>query len=93
VTERLNCEKHGEQNEAYLCSHLVQTLSDRVPRGLIWSRDAEGSINAYCIGCEDMLRANGGAWTEELQEKAGIATACEACIMPLFDLNQQDRPA
>lgn len=88
MTEKLECEKHGLQNEAYVCSHLVKTLSDRVPRGLIWSRDEDGQINAYCIGCDDMLKDAGGEWTEELQEKAGLAIACEVCIMPLFELNQ-----
>ncbi|MCV0398078.1 MAG: hypothetical protein K5872_18690 [Rhizobiaceae bacterium] len=93
MTEQLQCEKHGLQNEAFICSHLVSTLSDKVSRGLVWSRDEDGLINAYCVGCQDMLTEAGGEWTEELQEKAGIAIACEACIMPLFELNGTERPA
>ena len=93
MTEKLTCEKHGEQNEAIICIHLVNTLTDRKPRGFIWSRDDDGSINAYCIGCKDMVDRAGGEWTEALQDKAGLAIACEACIMPLFELNGQTRPA
>jgi hypothetical protein len=93
MTETLTCEKHGVQNEAIICCHLVSTLGDRRPRGLIWSRDDEGSINAYCIGCKDMLDAAGGAWTEELEAKAQLGIVCEACLLPLFDLNTVARPA
>ncbi len=92
MTEKLTCEKHGEQNEAIICSHLVSTLADRAPRGLVWSRDEDGSINAYCIGCKDMLDEAGGEWTDELQEKAGLGIVCEACLLPLFDINKTPRP-
>lgn len=92
MIEMVSCEKHGVQNEAFICSHLVNTLADRQPRGLIWSRDEDGSINAYCLGCQDMLAAAGGEWTEELQEKAGLGLVCESCMLPLFDLNGIPRP-
>jgi hypothetical protein len=39
-----------------------------------------------------MLRASNGDWTEEMQERAGIATACEACIKPAFALNGITEP-
>ena len=93
MTEMLECERHGAQNEAFICSHLVLTLADKMPRGLIWSRDEDGSINAYCVACDDMLTEAGGEWTEELQDRAGLATACEACIKPLFKLNGTTEPA
>jgi hypothetical protein len=93
VTETLACQKHGEKNEAIVCSHPVQTLADRIPRGLIWLRDDDGSTNAYCIGCKDMLDAAGGDWSEELQEMAGPGIVCEGCLLPLFDLNGTPRPA
>lgn len=93
MSKQLDCEKHGKQNEAFICSHLVSTLADKAARGLVWSRDEDGSINAYCLGCDDMLTQAGGEWSEDLQDKAGISIACEACIMPLFDLNAQERPA
>ena len=93
MTETLICEKHGQQNEAIICSHLVQTLADRRPRGLIWSRDEDGAINAYCVGCKDMVDDAGGVWTDDLQEKAGLGLVCEGCLMPLFELNVTPRPA
>lgn len=92
MTEKIACEKHGEQNEAFICSHLVETLKDRKPRGVIWSRDEEGAINAYCEACDAGLKAAGGAWTEELEEQAGIVAVCEACMMPVFKLNGAEQP-
>ena len=93
MSEKLQCEKHGEQSEAFVCSHIVETLADRKPRGIVWSRDEDGSINAYCDACDAALKEAGGDWTDELQDKAGIGLVCEACILPAFALNGVAAPA
>jgi hypothetical protein len=71
---------HGKVRPAFVCCHLVETLRDHVARGLLWSRDEHGNVNAYCDICDQMLEHAGGDWTEELGAKANVQLICEMCF-------------
>ncbi|MBK8457046.1 MAG: hypothetical protein IPL47_08040 [Phyllobacteriaceae bacterium] len=87
MTEKIHCDKHGDQLPAFVCTHVVQSIEDGVARGLVYSIDDEGCVNAYCTACEAMLNDNGGEWTEELEEKADIKMVCQACTRRAFEIN------
>ena len=49
----IHCCEHGEQEETFVCQHIVETLKDKKPRGFWWSseqaREREGSVATYTL--------------------------------------------
>jgi len=90
MSRLVNCPNHGSQNEAFVCRHLLETLEDDVPRGVLWSKDKDGAYNAYCQRCDNLLEEGGGEWTDELGRKAGVTLICEGCMMKIFAINGVD---
>jgi hypothetical protein len=90
VTGTVECETHGKTRPAaFVCCHLVETLRDRAARGLLWSRDENGNVNAYCDACDQMLEQAGGDWTEELGARAKVQLICEDCFWTIERANGQ----
>ena len=90
MTGAVECETHGKTRPAaFVCCHLVETLRDRVARGLLWSRDEKGNVNAYCDACDQMLELAGGDWTEELGARAKVQLICEDCFWIIDRVNRQ----
>ncbi len=86
----VECRTHGKTRAAaFVCCHLVETLRDRVARGLLWSRDEDGNVNAYCDACDQMLEQAGGDWTEELGARAKVQLICEDCFWIIDRVNRQ----
>lgn len=83
----VECAEHGPVRPAFVCGHLVETLRDGIARGLIWTRDDEGNINAYCDLCDRLLAQAGDEWTEELEHQAGITLICECCFGAIQRIN------
>ena len=83
----VECGEHGTVRPAFVCCHLVETLHDRVPRGLLWSRDEDGNVNAYCDLCDLLLDAAGGDWTEEVEQQANVKMVCEMCFRLIEGVN------
>jgi hypothetical protein len=89
VTEFVECREHGKSRPAYVCAHLVQTLRDQLPRGVIWRRDDDGCVNAYCDECETNLQQAGGEWNDKLEADAAIALICEDCFRRVLSINKK----
>ena len=86
----VECETHGTKvRAAFVCCHLVETLRDRVARGLLWSRDDNGNVNAYCDLCDQLLQQAGGDWTEDVEAQAKITLICENCFWIIDRVNGQ----
>jgi hypothetical protein len=83
----VECGTHGKVRPAFVCCHLVETLRDRVARGLLWSRDGDGNVNAYCDLCDQMLQQAGGEWTDEVEAQAKITMICETCFRTVERVN------
>jgi hypothetical protein len=79
------CDRHGPQPETFVCQHLVQTLTDRVPRGFFCSDGVPPS--AWCGVCDASLTAAGGAWTPQLERAAGVKLLCAVCYSEVKRLN------
>jgi hypothetical protein len=78
---------HGEERAALICQHLLGTLYDEIPRGVLWSRDEDGCINAYCSDCDKRLQAAGGEWTEEVEAQLKVKIICEGCFRRIAVIN------
>lgn len=83
----VECGRHGPSRAAFVCRHLVDTLRDGVARGLIWTRDADGNVNAYCELCDRLLAQAGDEWTDDLERQAGITLICEGCFGTIRRIN------
>lgn len=84
----VTCDEHGKSRAAYVCTHLLLTLRDGVPRGVIWLRDEDECVNAYCGDCDVMLEAGGGAWTSEVEARADIKVICEGCFERVLSIDE-----
>lgn len=85
----VECGTHGKVRPAFVCCHLVETLQDGLARGLLWSRDEDGNVNAYCDICDQLLEQAGGDWTEELGAQANVKLICEMCFRTIERVNGQ----
>ena len=83
----VECCEHGAVRPAFVCRHLVETLRDGVARGLLWSRDEDGNINAYCDLCDGVLEQAGGDWTDEIEDQVKVTMICEACFRAIEKVN------
>jgi hypothetical protein len=89
MTRTITCSSHGVSRPAFVCSHLFAMLDDNAPRGVVWLRDEDGCINAYCEACDATLQAAGGEWTEELGAEAGVKLICEGCFQRMLSIQEQ----
>ena len=83
----VECGEHGAVRPAFVCAHLVETLRDGVARGLLWSRDDDGNVNAYCDRCDRLLARAGGDWTDEVEAQAKVTMICEMCFRTIERVN------
>ena len=54
MSEAVECAEHGNSAATAVCTHILGTLQDGVPRGFSWFVDEEGEYQAFCSACEDM---------------------------------------
>ncbi len=81
------CGEHGQTPPAFVCKHTFASGKDGVPRGLIWTRDDDGHINAFCDECDAYLDDHGGEWNDTTEAFAGIHMLCEHCFGRIAALN------
>jgi len=76
MSDTINCQQHGEQTTAFVCSHLAD-LS--VALGFNYSEDNQGEFpDAWCDNCE-IIRAAHDGWNEESEALTKIRLVCAAC--------------
>lgn len=85
----VRCDEHGSQPKAYICQHLLSSMYDRRPRGIVvCDTDPEdGSTSAYCWGCQSMLEQGGGEWTDEMSDRLGVKIICAECLRKCIEIN------
>lgn len=74
------CETHGDTMAAYVCQHIDASQADKTDPGVVWGRDEEGYINAWCADCDGKLMAAGGEWTDDVTEAVNLRAMCETCF-------------
>ena len=77
MSDKVQCDTHGECEEAYLCHHLSGEAA-----GLGFNSDDPDSENAWpdawCDNCE-LIRAASDGWTEESEKLTTIVLVCSEC--------------
>src|SRR5258708_3716582 len=77
MTDKIQCETHGECGKTYVCTHLVGESA-----GLGFNCDEPDTDNpfpdAWCDNCE-LIRLAHGDWTDESHKLAKISLLCSGC--------------
>ncbi len=58
---KIDCDKHGSNEETFVCSHILETLQTKTPTGFHWILDEEGGVQAFCDAC---WNATDDEWAE-----------------------------
>lgn len=82
----LDCGEHGMVRACFVCSHLPETVVDRIPRGVNWERQVH-NINASCDACNSLISKNKNDWSDEIMEVTGMVTMCENCLSNVAEVN------
>jgi len=80
MSDTIQCPVHGEQQETFVCQHLVTSLDTGKQVGFFWSGEPRG--DAWCSECEAArIREGGisGGWNERSEKFLGVKILCGAC--------------
>src|ERR1700742_5104249 len=78
--QKIVCDLHGLQEQAFVCQHIAQSLHTGVPVGFHWSAQQTGlHPDAWCSSCEKARVDAGGKWTSEVERTLGVKLLCGAC--------------
>jgi hypothetical protein len=82
----VHCKIHGDQREAYLCSHLLHGEA----KGLYFDLDNPDDPypDAWCSDCEKLRIESGGEWTDELCARIDVTLVCRACYREIKTRNE-----
>lgn len=84
----IECDKHGKQQETFVCQHIVQTILDGKIRGFWSAGDSDNPRpDAWCSECDANYQASGGVWNDENEAFAGIKIICGACYDQAKEIN------
>jgi hypothetical protein len=90
----IQCDRHGLQEETFVCQHIVETLRDRKPRGFYWVKDSEDRRpNAWCSECEARVKKTGGEWMGDSLTHLNAKLLCGACYDEAAQINGIQSPA
>lgn len=80
LPEKVLCAIHGEQDEAFVCQHIANSLHTGIPVGFFWSAEStQRHPDAWCEECEKARLAAGGDWIPEVERLLGIKLLCGSC--------------
>ena len=80
MTNTVQCDEHGPQEETFVCQHLAQSLRTLEPVGFFFAREPRG--DAWCSACEEVRIREGGEtgdWNERSEAFAKITLLCGSC--------------
>jgi hypothetical protein len=85
----VQCSRHGQQRETYVCQHIVRSVQDQVPCGFLADEPTEDDPfpDAWCYECEQRRMVD-GEWNDENEAFAGIMLICAGCYQRAKKLNQ-----
>ena len=88
---KVRCEIHGEQDETFVCQHVVQGLIENTAYGFWWADDPTNPRpDAWCTTCNVLVAQANGEWTNEVLEIAKVKLLCGACYDKAKAMNVED---
>ena len=87
----VTCEKHGEQQETFVCQHIVRGLEEHLPYGFWWANNpGSPRPNAWCTMCNELVAEADGEWTDEILAVAQVKLLCGVCYDKARAMNISD---
>ena len=87
MSDLVECSTHGSSVPAFVCVHILETLSDLEPRGFEWSVDEDGEYQASCAHCRSLSEEE---WDEQASKV--IRLLCFGCFVRAAELNGVQLP-
>ena len=88
MTAQTECHQHGNQDETFVCQHIVHGLREGVAYGFWWETESGSSRpDAWCTACEELVAAADGERTEEVVAFASIKLLCGLCYDRAKEMN------
>ncbi|MEO1563544.1 MAG: hypothetical protein AAFR98_08925 [Pseudomonadota bacterium] len=86
---KIFCSEHGDQDETFVCQHIVQSLEENKPYGFWWAQDSDQiRPDAWCTTCNEMVESEGGEWTERALDLAKVTLLCGKCYDQAKAINE-----
>ena len=77
---KVNCSIHGEQDETFVCQHIVIGLETNTPCGFWYAKESDQRRpDAWCTMCNELVAETEGEWTEQVLSMAKIKLLCGEC--------------
>lgn len=89
MVRKVNCCIHGQQEETFVCQHLVESLSTGEKVGFYSAFEPRG--DAWCSMCETVRVKEGGKsgdWNDKSEAFADIKLLCGSCYDQIRELNK-----
>ncbi|HVG34935.1 MAG TPA: hypothetical protein VM911_17830 [Pyrinomonadaceae bacterium] len=84
----VDCEIHGQQQETFVCQHLVESFHTNKQVGFWWAHDPENPRpDAWCTACNELVLEAGGEWDDQAESFANIKLVCGACYDRVREFN------
>lgn len=77
----VHCEKHGLEQQTWVCQHIADDLRDRKRVGFFWTVHDKDNPHpdAWCSDCECRVRTTGDEWIGEAADHLQPKMMCEFC--------------
>jgi hypothetical protein len=85
---QVQCERHGLQEETFVCQHVVAGLRAGLRVGFWWSTQRDvPRPDAWCTECNRKVADAGGEWTSDAEAFASPKILCGECYDDARRLN------
>jgi hypothetical protein len=77
----VRCAVHGDQQETFVCQHVIAGLMNKKRVGFFWTQDDPDNArpDAWCTDCEQRVKATHGEWVGEAEVHLKPKILCGAC--------------
>lgn len=77
---KVECEIHGDQEEAFACQHIVSSVVTGIPVAFFGLKNQTKNILMLGVSSvEDARIEAGGDWTPEVEKLLSVKLLCGAC--------------
>ena len=87
---KVSCAEHGQQDETFVCQHIVLGLNKNVPYGFWWAQGSDQlRPDAWCTLCNELVAKAGGEWCAGVLKVAQVKLLCALCYDRAKAMNLQ----
>ena len=81
MSQIVKCATHGEQQETWVCQHILAGLEGHIRVGFFWAINdpTNPRPDAYCSACNERVKATNGEWVGDALENLVPKRLCGEC--------------